>query len=260
MVINNTSVKEIKSLTNNYNGILEKYLDTNNTLTGLDSYKILSNTSVPEIKSLMKNYNSVLEKYVATNKSLSTLGSYQILNNQTISGGTTSDMSVLPSVSACQAKCAKLKCSYASFNSNTKNCRITKNVNNSNIKNASSTEKVIVDKQLYNLNKLKSLNTQLSNISNQLITKINSYNGNDTLNAGLNDELTRIKKQLDKDRSSLSQGVLNTNTNMMGNPNMLDLEYVRQDEELATNSYYYIFLLSVLICIIAIVAIISMQK
>lgn len=255
-----TSIKQIKSLTNNYNGVLEDYLDTNNTLTGLDSYKILSDTSIPEIKSLMKNYNSVLENYISTNKSLSTLGSYQILNKKTISGGTTSDMSVLPSVSACQAKCAKMKCSYAAYNSTTKNCRITKNVNNSNIINASSSKKVIADKQLYNLNRLKGLNTQLSNINNELMSKINSYNGNDTLNGGLNDELTRIKRQLDRDRSSLSQGVLNTTTNMMGNPNMLDLEYIRQDEELATNSYYYVFLLSLLICIIAIVVIISMQK
>lgn len=255
-----TSIKEIKSLTDNYNGVLEKYLDTNNTLAGLDSYKILSNTSIPEIKSLMKNYNSILEKYVATNKSLSTLGSYQILNKKTISGGTTSDMSVLPSVTACQAKCAKLKCSYASYDSNTKNCRITNDVNNSNIINASSSKKVILDKQLYNLNRLKGLNTQLSNVNNQLMSKINSYNGNDTLNAGLNDELTRIKKQLDKDNASLSQGILNANANMMNNSNMLDLEYVRQDEELATTSYYYVFLLSLLICIIAIVVIISMQK
>jgi hypothetical protein len=248
----------IKSLTDNYNGVLEDYLDTNNTLTGLDSYKILSDTSIPEIKSLTKNYNRVLEDYMNTNKSLSTLGSYKILNKKTISGGTTSDMSVLPSVTACQAKCAKMKCSYAAYNSNTKGCRITKNVNNVNITNASSSKKVIADKQLYKLNQLKSLNTQLSNINDQLMAKINSYDVNDTLNAGLNAELTRIKRQLDKDRSALSQGVLNTN--MMDNPNMLDLEYIRQDEELDTNSYYYVFLLSLLICIVAIAVIISMQK
>lgn len=219
-------------------------------------------TSIEEIKELIDNYNNVLEEYKATNNSLSGLGSYIVLSNKTITGGKTRFSGIIPTVEACQAKCASLKCSYASYNSDTKKCQITKNINNTNIINGSASKKVIIDNKLYYLNKLNDLNKQLSNTNNQIVQKINTSNEDETLITTLNNELSKLKTQLDEDKVSLSTEMLTTTANLTDNPDMLDLEYVREDEHLAisTVTNYYIFLLSLLMFILMIVAIISIMQ
>jgi phage host-nuclease inhibitor protein Gam len=117
---------------------------------------------------------------------------------------------------------------------------------------------VIINKQVYYLNQLDTLNTQLSNINNQIIAKINTINHDDTLTT-LSDERVRLNTQLNDDKASLTDQMSSTTNNLMGNSNILDLEYIQRDEALETNTYYYIFLLLLLVCIIAIITLISMQ-
>ena len=217
-------------------------------------------TSVEEIKVLIDDYNDILEEYKTTNNALSGLGSYIVLSNKTISGGTIVEATAKSNVAACQARCKTKKCSYATYNSGNKECRIYKNVNYQNLNNASVSRSVIIDNKLYYLNKLNDLNKQLSNINNQIVQKINTSTQDETLIAAQNNELSQLKTQLDEDKVSLNEAMFSTTANSMDNTNMLDLEYVQQEEDLSTNSNYYIFLLSVLICILAIVVIISIQK
>ena len=118
-------------------------------------------------------------------------------------------------------------------------------------------EKVIINRQIYYLRQLDSLNTELTAINNQIIEKINTLNNGDTFNA-LRDERERLNIKLALDKATLTDRVANT-TNLMKDSNILDLEYIRRDEELETNSNYYIFLFLVLLCIIALGILIRMQ-
>ena len=215
----------------------------------------VDSVSIKEIKALTDNYNVVLEQYIAANKSLSGLGVYEVLSNKKISGGNPSNSDAIPTVEACQAKCDNLKCSVAAYNSDTKECQIN---NTGQVIDGTLSEKVIINKQVYYLNQLDTLNTQLSNINNQIIAKINTINHDDTLTT-LSDERVRLNTQLNDDKASLTDQMSSTTNNLMGNSNILDLEYIQRDEALETNSYYYIFLLLLLVCIIAIITLISMQ-
>jgi hypothetical protein len=120
------------------------------------------------------------------------------------------------------------------------------------------TEKVIVNKQIYYLNQLDNLNTQLSAINTQIIAKINTINDGDTLTS-LYNERVKLNLQLDADKAYLTEQMSGATKNLMNNKNILDLEYIQRDEELGTNSHYYVFLLLALICLIALIVLISMQ-
>lgn len=207
--------------------------------------------SIEEIKALVDDYNVILAKYVAANKSLSSLGSYEMLSNKTISGGHTSFSDMIPTVEACQAKCGDLKCATASYNSNTKGCLIN---NDGQLVAGSSYDSVIINKQVYYLNQLDNLNTQLTDVNNQIIAKIDTINHDDALTS-LHNERIQLKTQLETVQSSLSASL----NNFTDNSNVLDLEYIRRDEELDTNSRYYIFLLLALICLIALIVLIVAQ-
>ena len=219
-------------------------------------------TSVEEIKVLINNYNNILEEYKTTNNSLSGLGSYIVLSNKTISGGNTKFSGKIPTVEACQAKCASLKGSFASYNSDSKVCRIATNVSFINVKGGSAPKKVIVYNKLYYLNKLNDLNKQLSNTNNQIVQKINTSNQDQTTIAALNNELSQLKTQLDEDKDTLSTEMLSTTANLSETTDTLDLEYVREDEHLAisTITNYYIFLLFLLMFTLMIVAIFSITQ
>jgi hypothetical protein len=211
--------------------------------------------SIGEIYTLIDNYNVILEQYIAANKSLSGLGVYEVLSKKKISGGSKLYSGVIPSVKACQAKCTKLKCSVAAYNTDTKGCQIN---NNGQVIDGSLTEKVIINKQIYYLNKLDNLNVQLFTINNQIIAKIKAINNGNTLTS-LRDERILLNTQLAEDKESLTEQMSSTTSNLMDNTNVLDLEYIQRDEALETNSNYYIFLLLLLIVIIAIVVLIIMQ-
>ena len=210
--------------------------------------------SIEEIKTLTDNYNVILEQYIEANKSLSGLGVYEVLSNKKMTGGSTSYTATIPTIEACQAKCAELKCAAAAYNSDTKVCQIN---NTGPVIDGSLSEKVIVNKQIYYLNKLDNLNTQLSSINAQIIAKVNTINHDNTLTS-LYNERAQLKTQLDEDKASLT-GHMSSATNLMDNKNILDLEYIQRDEALVTNSHYYIFLLLAVICVIAIIVLISMQ-
>jgi hypothetical protein len=211
--------------------------------------------SIDEIKTLTDNYNDILEKYIAANKSLSGLGVYEVLSKKKISGGTSSYSGVISTVEACQTKCDDLKCTVASYNTDTKVCQIN---NTGQVIDGALTEKVIVNKQIYYLNQLTTLNMQLSTINSQIIAKINTLNDDDTFTS-LYDERIELIAQLDEDKASLTEQMESTTSNLIDNTNVLDLEYIQRDEATETNSNYYIFLLLLLICIIAIVVLITMQ-
>ena len=213
--------------------------------------------SIKEIKTLTDNYNVILEQYVAANKSLAGLGLglYDVLSKKKISGGTPSYSGTIPTVEACQAKCADLKCSAASYNTDTNGCQIN---NDGQVIEGTLTEKVIVNKQIYYLNQLDNLNTQLSAINTQIIAKINTINDGDTLTS-LYNERVKLNLQLDADKAYLTEQMSDATKNLMNNQNILDLEYIQRDEELGTNSHYYMFLLLALICLIALIVLISMQ-
>lgn len=213
----------------------------------------VDSVSIEDIKALINQYNIILTQYIAANKSLTSLGSYDVLSNKQISGGTPSYSAVSSTVDTCQAKCAEFKCSAAAYNSDTKVCQIN---NNGQIIGGTLSQQVIVNKQIYYLNQLNNLNTQLSQINTQIIAKIYTIN-NYTLN-NLHDERVRLKSKLDVDKAALSQQ-METANNLMHNKNVLDLEYIRQDEALATNSRYSIFLVLALMCLIAIVVLIITQ-
>jgi hypothetical protein len=210
--------------------------------------------SIEEIKTLTDNYNVILEQYIEANKSLSGLGVYEVLSNKKMPGGSPSYTATIPTIEACQAKCAELKCAAAAYNSDTRVCQIN---NTGLVIDGSLSEKVIVNRQIYYLNKLDNLNTQLSSINAQIIAKINTINHDDTLTS-LYNERSQLKTQLDEDKASLT-GDMSSATNLMENKNILDLEYIQRDEALVTNSHYYIFLLLAVICVIAIIVLISMQ-
>jgi hypothetical protein len=214
----------------------------------------VDSVSIAEIKVLADNYNVILKQYIAANKSLSDLGVYEVLSNKKISGGTSSYSGVMPTVEACQTKCVDLNCSIAAYNSVTRGCEIN---NTGNVIDGSLSEKVIINRQIYYLNQLDNLNTQLSTINTQIIAKINAINNGTTL-ASLRDERVRLNAKLQVDKVALTNQMANT-TNFMKDSDILDLEYIRQDEELETNSHYYIFLLLLLISIIALIVLISMQ-
>ena len=215
----------------------------------------VDSVSMEDIKSLTNQYNIILKQYVAANKSLSSLGSYEVLSNKKISDGASSYLGTIPTTDACQAKCAELKCSVAAYNSDTKICQIN---NTGNVINGALAEKVIVNKEIYYLNQLDNLNTQLSNVNTQIIAKINTINRGDTLTS-LYNERVRLKATLDADKVSLTKHLSNTSNTLTENPDILDLEYIQKDQELETNSRYYIFLLLALICLIAVVVLIIMQ-
>ena len=216
---------------------------------------VVNSVSIAEIKSLTDSYNVILEKYVAANKSLSGLEAYEVLSKKKISGGTSSFSATITTVDACQAKCAELKCSAATYNSDTNLCQIN---NTGQVIDGSLSEKVIINKQIYYLNQLDNLNTQLSAINTQIIAKINTINHDDTLTS-LHDERILLNIQLAEDKASLTEQMSSNTNTLLDNPNMLDLEYIQRDEELDTNSHYYIFLWLLLICIIALIMLISMQ-
>ena len=210
--------------------------------------------SIDDIKAGVDNYNVVLKQYLAANNSLLGLGVYEVLSNKKISGGISSYSGVMPTVEACQTKCVDLNCSVAAYNSVTRGCEIN---NTGNVIDGSLSEKVIINRQIYYLNQLENLNTQLSTINTQIIANINSLQGGNSL-TDLRDERVRLNVKLQADKVSLATQLANT-TNFMNDTNILDLEYIRQDEALETNSHYYTFLLLLLICIIALVVLISMQ-
>jgi hypothetical protein len=215
----------------------------------------VDSASIAEIKALTDNYNVILQQYVAANKSLTGLGDYEVLSNKKISGGASSYSGVMPNVEACQSKCMGLNCSVAAYNSVTKGCLIN---NTANVIDGSLSEKVIINRQTYYLNQLANLNTQLSTINNQIIAKISTINNGTTFNS-LRDERLRLKAKLGIERASLADQLENT-TNFMNDSNILDLEYIRRDEELETNSNYYMFILLLLIFIITLIMLISIQK
>ena len=210
--------------------------------------------SFDDIRELTNNYNVILKQYIAANKSLSGLGVYEVLSNKKVSGGTSTYSGVMPTVDACQSTCADLKCSVAAYNTLTRGCEIN---NTGNLIDGALSEKVIINRQIYYLRQLDSLNTELTAINNQIIEKINTLNNGDTFNA-LRDERERLNIKLALDKATLTDRVANT-TNLMKDSNILDLEYIRRDEELETNSNYYIFLFLVLLCIIALGILIRMQ-
>jgi hypothetical protein len=211
--------------------------------------------SIDEIRTLTDNYNVILEKYIAANNSLSGLGVYEVLSKKKISGGTPSYSGTIATVEACQAKCEELKCSAAAYNSATKGCQIN---NTGQVVDWTLSEKVIINKQIYYLNQLDDLNTQLATINDQIIAKINTINNDDTFTS-LYDERILLNIQLAADKEFLTEQISSTTENLLYNPNILDLEYIQRDEALGTNSKYYIFLLLLLICIIALVVLIVMQ-
>lgn len=215
----------------------------------------VDSVSIEEIETLIDNYNVILEKYIAANKALSSLGVHEVLSNKTITGGTPSYSGTIPNVEACQAKCADLSCSAAAYNSDTKVCQIN---NTGQVIDGTLSERVIINKKIYYLNQLDNLNTQLSTINTQIIAKIGSINNGTTLTS-LHNERVSLNTQLTEDKAFLTEQMSSTSTNLRNNSNILDLEYIQRDEELETNSYYYIFLLLALICIIALVVLISMQ-
>ena len=211
-------------------------------------------TSIDEIKVLVDNYNVVLKQYIDANKSLSGLGVYEVLSNKKISGGISSYSGVMPTVEACQTKCVDMNCSVAAYNSVTRGCVIN---NTGNVIDGDLSEKVIINRMTYYLRQLVNLNTQLSTINTSIIAKINSLQGGTSLTY-LSDERARLNAKLNIDKASLTAQLANA-TNFMNDSNVLDLEYIRRDEELETHSHYYIFLLLTLICIIALVVLISMK-
>lgn len=212
-----------------------------------------NNMSIDQIKVLTDNYNVILEKYLAANKSLTSLGVYEVLSNKKISGGTSTYSGVVANVEACQSKCAELNCSVAAYNSVTMGCNVK---NTGSVIDGPSSKSVIVNKQIYYLQQLVDLNAQLSAINTQIIAKIVSIN-NSTLTS-LHDERVENNATLAAEKASLTQLLSNSSNNMIDS-NVLDLEYIQRDEELETNSYYYIFLLLTLICLIALVVLISTQ-
>jgi hypothetical protein len=208
--------------------------------------------SIEEIKALVNEYNVILAKYVAANKSLTALGSgFELMPGKTLLGGTPSFSDTIPTVEACQAKCGDLKCATASYNSNTKGCLIN---NDGQLAAGTSFDSVIINKQVYYLNQLDNLNTQLTDVNNKIIEKIDPINNDDTLTS-LHNERTQLKTQLQTVQSTLRESL----NNVTDNSNILDLEYIQQDEELETNSRYYIFLLLALICLIALILLITAQ-
>jgi hypothetical protein len=211
--------------------------------------------SIEEIKTLTDKYNVILEQYIAANKSLSSLGVYEVLSKKKISGGIPSYSGTSVTVEACQAKCADLNCSAVAYNSDTKLCQIN---NTGEIIDGTLSDRVIINKQIYYLNKLDNLNTQLSTINSQIIAKINTINTSGTLTS-LRDDRVRLNAKLDVDKAYLTEQMAGTSTNSMYNSNILDLEYIQRDEELETNSRYYIFLLLVFIFIIALAVLIGIQ-
>lgn len=213
-----------------------------------------NNASIAEIKVLTDNYNVILVKYLAANKSLSSLGVYEVLPKKKVSGGTSTYSGVMTTVEACQTKCADLNCSVAAYNSVTRGCEIN---NTGNVIEGSSSENVIINKQIYYLQQLVDLNAQLSAINSQIIAKINAINNDGTLTS-LHDARVANNATLATEKASLTQLLSNTSNHMIDS-NVLDLEYIQRDEELETNSYYYIFLLLTLICLIALIVLISMQ-
>ena len=210
--------------------------------------------SIAEIKVLTDNYNVILEQYIAANKSLSGLGVYEVLSNKKISGGASSYSGVMQTVEACQAKCAELKCSAAAYNSDTKLCQIN---NTGNKIDGTLSEKVIINTQIYYLNQLDNLNTQLSAINTQIIAKIKTLNNGETLTSLL-DTSEENNQKLAEEKASLAEQISITTTYLGDNPNVLDLEYIQRNKELETNSHYYIFLLFILIFIISLVVLIVM--
>ena len=214
----------------------------------------VDSVTIAEIETLTDDYNVILEKYIAANKSLSSLGSYEVLSKKKISGGSSSYSAVASTVEACQAKCVDLNCSVAAYNTDTKVCEIN---NTGQVIDGILTENAIINKQIYYLNQLDNLNTQLSNINSQIITKINTINNGNTLTS-VYDERLRLNNKLAIDKTFLTEHMSSTTT-LMDNTNILDLEYTQRDAELGTNSNYYIFLLLLLMCIIAIVVLIVMQ-
>ena len=220
----------------------------------------VDSVSIEEIKTLTDNYNVILEQYIDANKSLAGLGLgvYEFLSKKKISGGIPSFSAKLPTVEACQAKCVEFNCSVAAYNTNTTRCKINTDLTNVQVIDGTLPEKVIINKQIYYLNQLDNLNTQLSTINTQIIAKINAMNGGDTLTSLLN-ERVRLNIQLDADKASLTEQISNTSNNLMNNTNILDLEYIRRDTALDTKSNYYIFLLLALICLIALIVLIVMQ-
>jgi len=107
-----------------------------------------------------------------------------------------------------------------------------------------------VNKRVYYLNQLGNLNTQLTQVNDQIIAKITTINSSGDLTT-LYNERKQFKEQLD----TLSQQ-LNAS---LHNSNPLDLEYVQQDSELETNSQYYMFLSLTMICLIALIVIFTMH-
>jgi hypothetical protein len=208
--------------------------------------------SIEEIKALVDDYNVILVKYTAANKSLTDLGSgFEVMPGKTILGGTPSQADT---IEACQARCSDLHCAAASYNSNTKGCLINNDTSNMQLVTGNSFDSVIINTQVYYLNQLDNLNTQLTDINNQIIAKITTINSSDALTA-LYDERMQLKEQLETVQSSLSTSL----SNFTDNSGILDLEYVQQNAELGTNSHYYIFLLLALICLIVIILLITVQ-
>lgn len=207
--------------------------------------------TIEEIKALVNDYNVILAKYVAANKSLSSLGSYEMLSTKKITGGHTSYSGTIPTVEACQAKCGNLKCATASYNSNTKGCLIN---NDGQMVAGSAYDSVIINKQVYYLNQLDNLNTQLTDVNNKIMTKIGTINSSGYL-TNLYKEMAQRKEQLRMDQLALDTQI----NNITDNSSVLDLEYVKQDTHLDTNSHYYIFILLAMICLIVIIILIAMQ-
>jgi hypothetical protein len=211
--------------------------------------------SIEEIKALVDDYNVILVKYVAANKSLTDLGSgFDLKPGKTILGGTPSSLVTIPTVEACQAKCGDLHCAAASYNSNTKGCLIHTDTTNIQLADGTSFDSAIINTQVYYLNQLDNLNAQLNDINNKIIAKIATINSSDALTTLYNERMT-LKEHLETVQSSLSQSL----NNFTDNSNILDVEYIQQDAELATISNYYIFLLLAVICLIALILLVTAQ-
>ena len=215
----------------------------------------VDSASIEEIKTLTDNYNVILEQYIAANKSLSGLGVYDVISNKKLTGGYISYTNTIPTIEACQAKCAELQCTAAAYRTDTKVCNIN---NTGELIDGTLSQKVIVNRQMYYLNQLDNLNTQLYDINNQIIAIINTIEPSDTFTS-LYDYRAELKAKLEEDKVSLMEKMSSTAENLVDNTNMLDLEYIQKNKELETNSNYYIFLLLLLICIIALIVLISMQ-
>jgi hypothetical protein len=215
----------------------------------------VDSVSIESIKTLTDNYNVILEQYIAANKSLSGLGAYEVLSNKKLSDGSPSYTDTLPTIEACQAKCAEFRCTAAAYRTDTKVCNIN---NTGEVIDGTLSQKVIVNRQMYYLNQLDNLNTQLSDINNQIIAIINTIEPSGTFTS-LNDYRAELNAQLDEDKASLREKMSSTAENLAENTNMLDLEYIQRNKELETNSNYYIFLLLLLIFIITLIVLISMQ-